>query len=103
MQPALLAWRQGTPTITQLAVSGYCFLAVPVIVVPGSVAIKRSSRKSSPAVIKKPSFTPFASRVIVFVIAHVEGSTAYVAVHLLNSWLPFRLTWIRPSAVPSPW
>ena len=42
-----------TPTIQRLGSSAYCLRAVPLTVVVGVVAMKRNSRKSSPAVPKK--------------------------------------------------
>jgi hypothetical protein len=53
MGPAPLVLRQDAPTIPQLAGYRYCFLAVPVIALPASVAINRNSLKSSPAEPKK--------------------------------------------------
>ena len=64
----------------------YCFVAVPLITVPGGmpavvfVSRKRNSLKSEPAVIKKVSEAlargpNVASRVMILVAMHVEGST----------------------------
>jgi hypothetical protein len=80
----------------------HCFLAVPLMAVPVSVAMNRSSLKSSPKVMKKFTVAPLTSSVSAFVPVQVPGSTSYVACQALETIVPFKLTSIRPDAFPFP-
>jgi hypothetical protein len=85
------------PAPFALSAQAYCFLAVPLIEAPPSVAIKRNSLKPSPAVTKKCTVpTPGMSAVLLAVQG--AGSTVYFPVQEVTFIaVPFRLIWIKPS------